>query len=385
MSNLTSEKSTPKLVRSFIGHLEGTQKSLNTVKNYQTDLATFMRFLETEMGSHLSIDLAKISMKDLENYSEYLITLGLQSNTRRRRLLTLRKFLRYLSQRKKVHAEFTQKLPAPAKNERVPSVISLSDLIEKIKVLPQDTLSLSRDRLLIWLLAETGLNVTEVVKLRASQFFEPSAGASMPSGAMVSPAQVVAATTAANTAATPIATSSIPTATLPTVVINEATGRIVPISYDLYLAVKKYRADLEKMIQMNASGQPTAEPYLFSAVLKTSLALESPLTPRAVELIVKANRPKLGFDDLTPRKIRHSTVLYWHLQGCPQNEIQKRLGLRTSYAFRTYSKLFAGYAAGQLDMSPIKAPGATQMTGETAVPSNVQVLNQAEPNSTHMH
>ena len=55
---------------------------------------------------------------------------------------------------------------------------------------------------------------------------------------------------------------------------------------------------------------------------------------------IKIPQGILGFPELTPRTIRHSAVLQWHRDGLVISEIQQRLGLKTSYAFRAYGPLF---------------------------------------------
>ena len=84
-------------LKSFLGHLEGTQKSLQTLKSYQTDLLSFESFLQKQKLQRIA--LTSITPKDLERFAEFLKAKGLKTNTRRRRLLTLRKCLRYLAKR----------------------------------------------------------------------------------------------------------------------------------------------------------------------------------------------------------------------------------------------------------------------------------------------
>ena len=68
-------------------------------------------------------------------------------------------------------------------------------------------------------------------------------------------------------------------------------------------------------------------------------SLGSPMTARGVEMLVKHYGPALGSPGLTPRTFRHSVILRWFEEGIPQMEIQNRLGLKTTYAFRSYIPL----------------------------------------------
>jgi integrase len=67
--------------------------------------------------------------------------------------------------------------------------------------------------------------------------------------------------------------------------------------------------------------------------------LGAPISARGVELLVRFYSSRLNIPELTPRTFRHSAVVGWFKQGVTQDEIQKRLGLRTAYAFRAYAPL----------------------------------------------
>src|SRR5271155_836632 len=86
----------PKAMKSFMGYLEGTQKAAHTIKNYRLDLLAFQAFLEGATGSARCESLGE---KELNLFHEHLQSQGLKTNTRRRKLLTAHRFVRYLSQR----------------------------------------------------------------------------------------------------------------------------------------------------------------------------------------------------------------------------------------------------------------------------------------------
>ncbi len=68
-------------------------------------------------------------------------------------------------------------------------------------------------------------------------------------------------------------------------------------------------------------------------------SLGMPMSPRGVEMLVRLYGSKLGFPELTPRVFRHSIILNWFSLGISQTEIQAWLGLKTTYAFRSYIPL----------------------------------------------
>lgn len=270
----------PQAMKSFLGYLEGTDKARHTISNYRLDLLAFQRFL----GAAESGRLSELSPKALERFSQHLAEQGLKNNTRRRKLLTVQRFLGFLSQRNKVASELGRKFPTPAKIERVPRVISTPSLIDRIRGLPTDTLIEARNRSLLWTLAETGCLVSEVGKLRVGDWGDSA------------------------------------------VHIPGKSARVVRVSAELAQAIQELQARA-----------PGAE-YLFSGFNKFG-SLGGAITPRGVELLVKAYAPRLELGELTPRILRHSAVVFWHSQGASREEIRVRLGLKTDYAFRAYDPI----------------------------------------------
>ncbi len=275
-------------IKSFLGYLEGTQKSLLTIKNYKLDLLSFQRFLQEEYLDKL-IQLDGIRRQDLENYRNYLSGKGLKSNTRRRKILTVTQFLSYLAKRKKLAPEMAQKIATPHKIERIPLTVSAIHLQESIQKLPCESLFEIRNRSLLWTLAETGCLVSEVVRLRFENwFFLEEEKFSLK--------------------------------------IEGKAPRVVPVSNELFNSIQSLKT-VSKDSAWNFLG------------FNKFGSLGSPMTPRGVEMLVKHYASKLGCSQLTPRIFRHSIILYWFQEGLSSIEIQKRLGLKTTYAFRSYEPL----------------------------------------------
>ena len=275
--------------RSFVGYLEGTEKSLHTIKNYKSDLKAFQEFLEKGLGSE-PVTLSELTREDLEKYLGFLKAQGFRTNTRRRKLLTVRKLLGYLTQRNKLDLDVGKKLPAPGKVERVPFTGSTELLIKKISVLSKGTEIDARNRILLWTLAETGCQVSEVSRLRYEQ-----CNALGPGQAYLS-------------------------------IVGKA-ARQVPISVELLAAVEELKSTYAKQ-----------NPWIFLGHNRAG-ALGAPISPRGVELLVKSYGVRLEIPEMTPRTFRHSIVLHWYRAGVSRDEIQKRLGLRTPYAFRVFEPL----------------------------------------------
>lgn len=272
-------------LRSFTGYLEGSGKSAHTIKNYRSDLNSFQEFLEKGLGSAL-VPLSQVNRTDLEQYHDYLKAQGQKTNTRRRKILTVRRLLTFLTKRNKISLDVGKKLPTPHKMERVPLTVKAPELLIAVQNLKIENEIQLRNRVLLWMLAETGAQVSEVARMRFDDL-------SMNAGS----------------------------------------------------ALLQFRGKSERQITVSkalhdaAMALSQSSPYLFLGHNKFG-SLGSPITPRGIELLVKSYAPRLGLGELTPRTFRHSIVVQWFSEGLSRDEIQKRLGLKTAYAFRIYEPLF---------------------------------------------
>ena len=106
----------------------------------------------------------------------------------------------------------------------------------------------------------------------------------------------------------------------------------MPVSSALIDAIHEYTSN-------RASYRLSKGTLLFESFNRYG-SMGTPLSSRGIELLVRAYADRLGAPALVPRMIRHSVVLAWHQEKVPQDEIQKRLGLRSDYAFRTYKQLW---------------------------------------------
>ena len=143
-----------------------------------------------------------------------------------------------------------QKLATPHKIERVPLTVSSVKLIDAIRQLPKETLLESRNRALLWTLAETGCLVSEVASFRYENWF------SLPEGKYG-------------------------------VLIQGKAARKVEVSAELYGAIQELKPFSKDC------------PWIFLGFNKFG-PLGAPISPRGVELLVRLFGPRLGFEGLTP-------------------------------------------------------------------------------------
>lgn len=301
-TRLVKSSEFPYAIRSFLGYLEGTSKALHTIKSYRLDLLSFQRFLQSEqsLSGHRAIPLESITSDNIERYHSWLKSQGLKNNTRRRKLLTVQKFLNYLVQRKKAPVETAVKYPTPHKVERIPHIVPIDELLTAIQALPDETLLDFRNRVLLWTLAETACLVSEVTRLKYGSW-------GVRSESQGSHSQAVC-----------------------WVDFGGKSPRKVPVSEKLYQAI----LDLKS----KAGSSEKEEDWIFLGFNKFG-SLGAPITTRGVELLVKHYAHPLGFPELTPRTFRHSAVIHWFRKGLTHQEIQMLLGLKSQYAFRAYDAI----------------------------------------------
>lgn len=266
----------PKALVSFLGHLEGTLKSANTIANYRVDLRSFESFLQKTYGT---TDLEARDLTALQRYSEALQVEGDRVNTRRRKLLTAAKFLRYLSARNKVGEELQRRIPTPGKLERIPSVAPYEELLALQRALPQESSRELRIKLLIGLLLETAGLVTEVVALRFEDLVEDR------------------------------------------VRIGE---RGLELSLELreLAALARARFGTERIFPGSGAS-----------------VIDVPMSARSAEMLVKEWARGTPWPALTPRMLRDSTAIHWGRQGVAPDLLLRRLGLQTNYVLRRYLPL----------------------------------------------
>lgn len=284
-------------LRSFVGYLEGTSKAAHTILNYRLDVEAFHRYLEANSGGG-TVQLKSLTRADVERYHDFLKGEGFKTNTRRRKILTVTRFLNYLSKRKKVSQESAGKTAAPAKIERIPSTVPYLELVAMIRTLPFETYIDRRNRLLLWTLAETGALVSEISLIHRGSWH--------------------------------ISTDSESGGPRPFMTIEGKRARTLQISHPLYDAVQEYLSLPENQSKWTFPGHNRFG------------ALGGAISSRGIELLVKHYSLRFaeqGFPELTPRTFRHSVLLYWCKEGVTRDEIQKRLGLLSAYAFRTFEPL----------------------------------------------
>lgn len=266
-----------KVLRGYLGFLIGTGKSPLTRKCYAGDLSLFQEFLKKR-----KIDFFDFAARDFDAYDFYLKERGLKANTRRRKLLTARALYRYAVTRKKIAVSPAQFLKAPERVEKTPWIPSAAEYNKILAKLAGTNALVVRNRLIVRLLAETGISLSELCALEWNDL----------KGA--------------------------------TVKVRGKRARSVALSKPLiqdFAVWKKMHKGKSVFPGFNRHGI-------------TSMRM----THRGVEVMMRSLSRRAGVPKLNPKSLRHYTVLAWLKKGVSEVEIRNRIGLSSQYSFFLYDR-----------------------------------------------
>lgn len=268
--------------KTFLGFLQARGKAINTIKNYACDLTELENFCAEK-----SLDFQKLGLSELEAYHQELKAKGLRPNSRRRKLMTAKTFLRYLSGRMDVSTVGSEKIIPPEKVEKPPRLVDRRLVLKIIEDQPLSDIGF-RNRALISVLLDSGMLVTEALALRQTDCSFDKLGASLN--------------------------------------ITGKRARTARVSLTTAEALRELSKRLD------------SQKHFFYGYSKAGPNAEK-LTPRGVEVLFKAWAKAYGLKHLHPRTMRHLFVVDALLAGKSENEIMQALALKTPYAFRVYRLL----------------------------------------------
>lgn len=153
-------------------------KSPNSVKEYNYDLNTFLKFIKMHFKMTEEKDLKEIEIKDftvdtlkkikLEDIHAFLSYLAIQFKskpaTRARKVSTIRIFFKYLSQKANLLQENpAQNLETPKLDKRTPKYLTLEESQRLLDVIETEDRNKERDYAIITLFLNCGMRLSELV------------------------------------------------------------------------------------------------------------------------------------------------------------------------------------------------------------------------------
>lgn len=156
-------------------------KSPNTIKEYNYDLATFLKFTKLHYGLTKEEDFSKITIKDIDistikkitledihAFISYLATdLRSKPSTRARKISSIRVFFKYLSNKANlIEVNPAQNLETPKLDKRMPKYLSLDDSKKLLEIASdEDNRNCQRDYAITTLFLNCGMRLSELVNI----------------------------------------------------------------------------------------------------------------------------------------------------------------------------------------------------------------------------
>ena len=181
--NLLDRNNNPDYLNSFLDYSATIlNKSPNSVKEYNYDIQSFLRFIkihfkltnETELENipinDISINtLKKITLNDIHAYLAYMTnTFHSKAATRARKASTIRIFFKYLTQKTSLlEINPAQNLENPKLDKRLPKYLSLEDSRKLLETTADenDNRNAKRDFAIITLFLNCGLRLSELISI----------------------------------------------------------------------------------------------------------------------------------------------------------------------------------------------------------------------------
>lgn len=170
----------PEYLNSFLDYsITILNKSPNSVKEYNYDLANFLKFMmirfkltnkevydEIDITPFSEKDLKKITLDDIHAYVSHLaVNNRCKATTRARKISTIRIFFKYLSQKANIlEINPAQNLETPKLEKRMPKYLSLDDSKKLLDAADnQDNRNYKRDYAITTLFLNCGMRLSELV------------------------------------------------------------------------------------------------------------------------------------------------------------------------------------------------------------------------------
>ena len=296
--NHMSEQSLSQLQTEFYQSIKHKGLSLNTQKNYKTDLECFNGFLKNQK---LPPSISNFELPQVLEYGKYLDNRYNSDNSRRRRVQSLRVFFDFLVSKGIYNSNPVRKIPTSPKFVDIPRPTPYSHVTklwahllgnEDRKNELNDLIN-KRNRIIFLLVYGAGLKVSDLKDLKQGQIILDEN---------------------------------------PRVLVNHPKRdsytiplpRIFKEIYTDYLKALK--------VQLDKSGMNLQE-VLFNA--NHFRILKGGISPRGLEMIFKELREKINIT-LTPKSLRQACIFTWLRNDTPESLIKEWLGVSPSYSLQRY-------------------------------------------------
>lgn len=177
---MINREDNPEFLNSFLDYsITILNKSPNSIKEYNYDLAMFLKFIKLHFNltketdfkeikiNDMTIDtIKKITLDDIHAFISFLTReFKSKATTRARKISTIRIFFKYLSRKAKlIEVNPAQDLETPKLDKRLPKYLSLEDSKKLLAITAnEDNRNCERDFAIITLFLNCGMRLSELV------------------------------------------------------------------------------------------------------------------------------------------------------------------------------------------------------------------------------
>lgn len=293
----------------FFIMLKDKGRSINTLKNYRTDLDCFNNYLKDVAKNH-SMNIGGFSVPEILEYGSFLDKKYTSDNSRRRRVQALRLFFDFLVEEKVFPSNPVRKIPTSPKFLDVPRPTSFVDvktlwnflLEESCDRAPMQRLIAKRNMVTLLFIYGAGLKVSDLSDLQKDQVFLDGER--------------------------------------PRVLINPP--RRDPYTIPLpEIFIKVYKDYIKSLNIMKKDSAVNFDSVLFNA--NPYRIISGGLSSRGLEMIFEEFRKKIMIE-CTAKSLRQACIFKWLKQKHKDSQIKEWLGLAPSYNLKMYKDHMAAHA-----------------------------------------
>ncbi|HNR66521.1 MAG TPA: tyrosine recombinase XerC [bacterium] len=148
----------------FLRNLQSEKRgSEHTIAAYRTDLLRFVEYVQQR--GNKAITLADLTRREIRGFLSQMVRDGYRSRTIARRLSCLRLFAKYLVREEVLPTNPMIGIASPRLEKRLPHFLTQNEIEQVLALVPIDTLTGRRDRLILELFYSTGVRISELIQL----------------------------------------------------------------------------------------------------------------------------------------------------------------------------------------------------------------------------
>lgn len=271
--------------------------SVNTITAYLHDVDLLLQFLQKH-----SINIVAVSLKDLQQFVQFVAEMDLSANSQARVLSGIKSFYKFLLLEQVINEDPTHLLEAPKLTRPLPTVLSIAEIEQMMAVIDHSKPEGQRNRAMLETMYSCGLRVSELVSLTLSGLFMDI--------------DFIRVTGKGN------------------------KERLVPIGAVAVQQIKLYREHIRNHIAVNDK---------FTDVLFLNRR-GSPLSRVMIFMIIKDLALKAGIKkNIHPHTFRHSFATHLVEAGADLRAVQEMMGHKSITTTEIYTHLDKGYLRNTLE------------------------------------